>query len=218
MNIFAGRVKTDIRYCVTVSSALAVCIFSLYTMPLFCERPDTSADKSSSDTSNKNDEAASQSGWFVVKSNNLEIYCEETVNMPTVAGKLGREELFAKGIYGPNPTGAPPQKIAYMMDRLLKRAKEILDMNPDMLGLKVKIYKNREGLDKEYFRIFGAKTDLKSYYVHSLGTIYTCEDDISDSIIAYEMGHAIVDHYFSITPPAKIGELLAQYVDEHLED
>jgi predicted Zn-dependent protease len=49
-----------------------------------------------------------------------------------------------------------------------------------------------------------------------MGTIYTSEQDISDSVIAHEIGHAVVDHFFTVKPPEKIGEMLAQYVDVHL--
>ena len=38
------------------------------------------------------------------------------------------------------------------------------------------------------------------------------------NIIAHEMGHAIVDHYFAAIPPEKIRELLASYVDLHLAE
>ena len=218
MNILADRVRIDPRYYVTVSAALAVCLFSAYAMPLFGEHADMVVDTAASVASNNNDAAGSKGGWFVTKSNNFEIYSEDTVNLQSVSRKLGRRGLFVGGVYGPNPTGAPPQKMAYMLDRLLKRAEEILGMYPDLSTVKIKIFKDREELNREYFKMFGAKTDFKSFYIHPLETIYTCEEDISDSVIAHEMGHAIVDHYFSTVPPPKVAELLAQYVDKNLED
>jgi len=104
------------------------------------------------------------------------------------------------------------------MDLLFERAKEILDMHPRIKKIKVRIFKNRKELNKEYRRIFKENKSLISFYIYKYNTIYTTESDISDSVIAHEMGHAIVDHYFAVRPPEKVRELLAQYVDLHLED
>jgi hypothetical protein len=35
-------------------------------------------------------------------------------------------------------------------------------------------------------------------------------------ILAHEMGHAVIDHYFVIKPPPKIAELLCHYVDTEI--
>lgn len=156
--------------------------------------------------------------WLYIKSNYFEIYCDQNVDVKTLANRLSRRGLFEVGVYDPNPANIPAQKLAYMVDRLLKRAKEILDMWPEDTKLKLKIYKDRDALNDEYNVIFGTRPGYKSFYVYKYDTIYTSEEDISDSVLAHEMGHAIVDHYFSKIPPPKVGELMAQYVDLHLEE
>jgi Zn-dependent peptidase ImmA (M78 family) len=87
-----------------------------------------------------------------------------------------------------------------------------------MKGLKIKIFRDREELNNEYYKIFMQRADLKSFYIHKYRTIYTCETDISDSVIAHELGHAVCDHYFLVIPPEKVREMLASYVDAHLEE
>jgi Zn-dependent peptidase ImmA (M78 family) len=37
-------------------------------------------------------------------------------------------------------------------------------------------------------------------------------------VIAHELGHAVCDHYFLVIPPEKVREMLASYVDAHLEE
>ncbi len=165
--------------------------------------------------------AAAEQGenkWFIIKSNYFTIYCGETVDLKTVANQLERRGLFVSGVYDPNPASAPTEKIAYRLDRILKRVKDVLDMYPDMHELKIKIFKDREALSAEYCKIFNAPADYKAFYIYQHNMIYTSEEDISDSVIAHEMGHAVVDHYFSVIPPEKVRELLATYVDLHLED
>lgn len=169
------------------------------------------------DTAVKLNESAEKQ-WFTIKSGYLNIYCDQDVNLKSVTNRLSRRGLFEAGVYNPNSGSVPSEKIAYMMDRLLKRVKDILDMWPEKMDLKIKIFKDRDALNSEYCRIFGTTPDYKSFYIYKYDTIYTSEEDISDSVLAHEMGHAIVDHYFSKTPPTKISELMAQYVDLHLED
>lgn len=158
------------------------------------------------------------SDWFTIKSGYTTIYCGLDVDLKEVAKKLSRRGLFMTGVYDPNPASAPSQKIAYMLDRLLKRVQDILDMRPQNMDLKIKILKDRDALNTEYCRIFGDKPDHKGFYIFRYNTIYASEEDISDSVIAHEMGHAVVDHYFSVIPPEKVRELLASYVDLHLEE
>jgi len=91
-------------------------------------------------------------------------------------------------------------------------------MHPDMPEIKVKIFKDRAGLSEEYYRIFNERRDYKAFYINQYETIYISEEDIADNVIAHEMGHAVSDHYFSVIPPEKIRELLATYVDLHLDE
>lgn len=179
----------------------------------FGEPPDTVPDKMTAESGPDGKEK-----WFVIKSTNFKIYCAQDTDISGIARRLERRGLFVSGVYGPNPASAPSEKIAYRMDMILKRAKEILDMYPQNMNLNIKIYSDRRQLDNEYYRIFRRDVDYISFYIHQYETIYTSEEDLSDSVIAHEMGHAIIDHYFSAIPPPKVAELLAQYVDKHLED
>lgn len=163
------------------------------------------------------EEEADEGKWLVIKSNYLTIYCSQSVDLKTVADKLHRRGLFASGVYDPNPASAPTEKLAYRLDRILKRVNEILDMYPRM-RLNIKLFKDREELNAEYYKIFGAEADHKAFYIDQHKTIYTSEEDISDSVISHEMAHAVVDNYFSVIPPEKIREMLACYVDLHLEE
>lgn len=219
MNICINQIKTDVKHYVTLSAALTIYLFTLCRMPVFCERSDMSQAAKASGSAEKSAVVEVDGNWVTIKSNFFEICYDKEVDLQAVTRKLGKRGLFLGGTYSPAPTGTPQERLAYMMDRLLRRAKEVLDMYPDISPtVKIKIFKTREEADTEYFRMFGARVNYKSYFIYELETIYTSEEDISDSVIAHEMGHMIIDHYFSIVPPSKVAELLAQYVDKHLED
>ena len=59
---------------------------------------------------------------------------------------------------------------------------------------------------------------MKSFYCHKTRTRDTSEADISDSIIARKIAHAIINYYFIVKPPEQVREMIAIYVDSHLQD
>ena len=69
-----------------------------------------------------------------------------------------------------------------------------------------------------YQKIFGRREDLYSFYVYENNTIYTTQPRLNQNVLAHEMGHAIVNHYFIVRPPETVRELISQYIDIHLED
>jgi len=110
------------------------------------------------------------------------------------------------------------EKVSYRMDVLLERVERVLDIYPPKVSVNVRIYKTRGDLSEAYYNIMGVRGDYKSFYVNKLQTIYISEQDMDDSIMAHEIGHVVVDHYFNVIPSEKIREMLATYVDLHLED
>lgn len=162
--------------------------------------------------------APSQTDWIVIETGCFTIYCDPKVDLKSVDRRLSRRDNFLSGVRDPDPALSPQQNVAYRTDRLFMRVKEMLDMRPAMPKLKVKIFKDREDLNEEYRRLFGTKPDYQSFYVDKYKTIYTCAEDISDSIMCHEMAHAVIDNYFEVVPPKKVAEILASYVDKHLED
>lgn len=180
--------------------SIFLCVFSLcVSMPVFCEEA---------------------GDWVTFNSGQLTIEYQNTVNLKAVAGKLGGRGLFSNGLFGSDRPSAATleEEVVRRLERLLERAEEILDMYPPKLKLTVKIFNEGSSLEDAYFRIFGARKSYEAFYVYQYGTIYTSAYGISDSVMIHEIAHAVVDNYFSTNPPPKVSELLAQYVDVHLED
>lgn len=157
-------------------------------------------------------------GWEALETGNVSIYYKSGADFYRVERSLReRANYFSSDL--PSEDASPEDKVRYQISALFRRAEEILDMQPPNMHLNIKIFHSRSELNDEYFRIFNSREgEYKSFYIHKYDTIYTSEEDISDSVIAHEMGHAIVDHYFAVIPPEKVRELLASYVDLHLAD
>ena len=91
-------------------------------------------------------------------------------------------------------------------------------MYPPNFKLAIKIFKDDDALALAYFRMMGAHQHYQAFYIYQYRTIYTSEYTISDSVMSHEMAHAVIDNYFSANPPPKVAEILATYVDVHLEE
>lgn len=160
--------------------------------------------------------ANTSSVWNKIDTGHFTVYYEDGVDINRVARRLGKRiAFFGQGAsYG----ASAEDKIAYRFDWLFSRAREMLDMRPNMPKIEVKIYNSETKLYDKYHAVTGKTGQAKAFYVQAFGTIYTSEDTISDSVIAHEIAHAVIDHYFSTIPPANASEALASYVDMHLAD
>jgi len=112
----------------------------------------------------------------------------------------------------------PEQLLAYKFDQIFRKAEKILDMYPRGIHVNVRIYQSPEELPKIGDGITRGVNRATSFYIHKQITIYTTVKNISEVVLSHEIAHSIIDHYFVILPPRKIQELLANYVETHLED
>ena len=113
----------------------------------------------------------------------------------------------------------PAGSLARKLDALYERVQRILDMRGTMLKkVRINIYSNRKKLHEAYHSITGQECRLKAWYIFEVNTVYISNDYVDEGIIAHEMAHSIIDHYFSVRPPEATAEILATYVDRHLED
>jgi hypothetical protein len=121
--------------------------------------------------------------------------------------------LFSAGD-SDNPAGSLTKKL----DSLYERVQQILDMRGILKKVRINIYPNRTSLHEAYLSITGQECRVRAWYMFEVNTIYINKDDVDEGIIAHEMAHSIIDHYFSVRPPSATAEILATYVDLHLED
>ena len=109
-------------------------------------------------------------------------------------------------------------KLAAKCDTIFQRAQEILDMFPPAVHTTLRIVKNRNEIEGIHEGRYGYGTEAVAFYDLEDNTIFVAMKDLSEGVLAHEMAHCIIDHYFRVRPPRKIEELLAMHVDEHLRD
>ena len=131
---------------------------------------------------------------------------------------LGFANFYSPRSYRKNTGVSIDNILSDKLDAIFNRAQDILDMYPAKIHVAINIYKSQKDLDKVYEEFFNEKNKTVSFYIYKTNTIYTIESQLNENILAHEMSHCIIDHYFVILPPRKIQEMLAVYVDAHLKD
>jgi len=129
----------------------------------------------------------------------------------------GLSRLFKKT--GPGNVSDTPdlsEKVAEKVDKLWERVREILDMRKHAPKVTIHLYSSRRQLAEAYFRIYRKENHFRAWYIYENNTIYITADDLTEGMLAHEMAHSIIDNYLQVRPPPATAEILARYVDTHL--
>ena len=107
-------------------------------------------------------------------------------------------------------------RVTNKVDKLWNRVREILDMRKKTPKVVIHIYGSKKQLAEAYFDIYKEENHFRAWYIYEYNTIYINADDLTEGMLAHEMAHSIIDHFLQIRPPAASAEILARYVDSHL--
>lgn len=158
--------------------------------------------------------------WISVNSLYCTIFFKDGADLETVDKKIDTYKIdYGLTEKPPRAGGAEvADEISYKFDLIFFKVQEILDMRPKGLHLNVRIYRGQKDLDRVYVEIFDRDNEFIAYYIFKINTLFASEEKVSANILAHEIAHCVVDHYFSVIPPTKVAEMIAQYADAHLRD
>lgn len=118
-----------------------------------------------------------------------------------------------------NPDVAKAEKsVKEDLDRIVFRVKTLLDMYPVNFRFTIRIYRDYESLKVAYRESGLIGSSPIAFYSSSTETIYLTVEKLNGGILAHEIAHAVINTYFDTPPPAKMQEILSQYVDKHIWD
>ncbi|MCP4723044.1 MAG: hypothetical protein GY860_26625 [Desulfobacteraceae bacterium] len=109
------------------------------------------------------------------------------------------------------------KKMVNKLDALVEKVQLILDMRKP-INIIIRIYPDETALHTAYFNIFNTRKKLRAWYIFEYNTIYVNAQDLFSGMLAHEIAHAIVDHFLAVRPPRATAEILARYVDRHLDE
>ena len=104
------------------------------------------------------------------------------------------------------------------LDVVLEKAQLVLNMYPNNMTVTVVLLPDAKTLAAVYQQKYGKESNDIGYYSLSENTVYVSVKDVNLRVIAHELGHAIVNHYFKERPPYHIHELMAQFTEKHITD
>ncbi|RMG03667.1 MAG: hypothetical protein D6726_05095 [Nitrospirae bacterium] len=108
-------------------------------------------------------------------------------------------------------------EVSEKFDIVIERVMEILEMFPKRMSIKVVLHNDQEGVNAAYRNIYGISTEFIAFYSPKTRELHLSLNDLNLHVLAHESAHAVIDHYFGVAPPTKIHEVLAQYVEEHID-
>tara|TARA_Y100000031_G_scaffold144743_1_gene176601 strand:- start:444 stop:941 length:498 start_codon:yes stop_codon:yes gene_type:complete len=158
--------------------------------------------------------------WDVFSSRFCTVFYEKDVDLQLISRRVNLRfsDFYSPRRFIEDPDLEVEDILVGKFDAIFNRVEEVLDMYPSRIHVAIKIFKTKKALDATYEEIFGEANSARSFYIYKTNTIYTVESEIDEAILAHEMAHCVIDHYFVILPSRKIQEILAVYADVHLKD
>lgn len=104
------------------------------------------------------------------------------------------------------------------VDTIIEKAEVVLDMFPNNLHVTIVLLPKARDVSRVFKQKYGKKANHIAYYSLSEDTIYMSVKDARLRVLAHEIGHAVVDHFFAVRPPYNIHELMAQFTEKHITD
>lgn len=159
--------------------------------------------------------------WTIVESSYATIFVARDIDLRSVARRIdvgfARYDPIEKRLFLDRGI-SDAEQLANKIDIIVRKAKKILDMYPHGLHVNIRVYESEKALWDTYEDIFSERKEHRAFYIHKFQTVYISLNNVHESVLAHEIGHSIIDNYFTVLPPHKIRELLACYVDIHLKD
>ena len=93
-----------------------------------------------------------------------------------------------------------------------------LEMFPKKLGFSIVIQPDAREVQKDFRRLYGVDVNYIAFYSPSKNRVFYSADNGSLRVVAHEIGHVVVENYFTISPPQRIHEVLAQFAERHVTD
>jgi len=147
------------------------------------------------------------------------IYCSPQIDESGLSRQLNitaADKILAGKSVGKDIASEP--ELAKMIDILYGLVGDMVDMYIYNFKGSVKICRDQARLNNIYRNLFNK--DLASYmvsfYVNDTSTIYISGENFRREILGHEIAHAIINHYFVVSTPAKVQEILAKYVEYQL--
>ncbi|MBT3386829.1 MAG: hypothetical protein HOG03_19000 [Desulfobacula sp.] len=109
-------------------------------------------------------------------------------------------------------------EVAAKLEFIAAKARRVLDMFPPKFKFSVVILPGVKDVQKEFIKIYNVKVGYIAFYSPSRNRVFFSANNAVLRVVAHEIGHAVAENYFVVSPPQRIHEVLAQFAEAHISD
>ncbi len=136
--------------------------------------------------------------------------------------KRFNKELYVSGrllsMVKRTPVKNIEEEVAAKIDAIVERAMAALDMYPNDLQFSITILPEPSHVKDVFRKIYNVDVDYIAFYSPHLNHAFYSANNARLRVVCHEIGHVVVENYFKVSPPQKIHEVMAQYVEKHIND
>lgn len=110
------------------------------------------------------------------------------------------------------------EEVENKMDVIIEKVETILEMFPKELKFNIVLLSSDEKVQRIYRSKYRRNVDYIAFYSPRDKAVYISVNDVNLGVLAHEFAHVIIHSYYNTCLPEEIHEVLAQYVEEHLQD
>lgn len=154
----------------------------------------------------------SREDWKVFETNCCRIQYQDDDHLRNFTLRIGGFKFTSEGL-DDNPANAKTR-----VDEIMGKVQALLDMHPPDMRISMILYPDHESLGIIFSQFSKTGNIPIAFYAHKTKSIYVNVSGVTEGVLGHEIAHAVINFYFVTPPPAKMQEILAQYVDLHLWD
>ena len=109
-------------------------------------------------------------------------------------------------------------EVAGKLDFIVNRVMQILEMYLHDLDFKIVVRSSKSGVQADFKRLYNRDVKYIAFYSPSENIVFFSAKNATLNVVAHEIGHVVAEHYFDISPPPRIHEVMAQYAEKHITD
>jgi hypothetical protein len=145
------------------------------------------------------------------------VYAADGLSSFKVLTRLGYREAVDMDALLQDSSKDNRNELARALDSLYGEVSDVLDIHSYNFHGTIRVGPNQAYVSKAFKDIFGQDYPERSFYVTGQNTIYISLEDMTLGMLAHEIAHALIAHYFVVPPPPKMQEILSGYVEYSLQ-
>lgn len=156
---------------------------------------------------------ADSASAFELKSKYFNVTIDSGIDVYEVLQKLNVKYFLHLSTIPSESEPGVPGMLKDALDAIYLEVSDVLDIHMYSLRINLRIVPSVADISRNLEKHMDIKTDLPSYYYLDKNIIFISFEELRAGMLAHEVAHAIISHYFVVPPPPRVQEILTGYVE-----